>query len=272
MFRRGFQHLPDQRSWYKRLFPVHFSRLTLFTEALELLSCLKLMENVFFAFEKSKARHRAAESRVGEQEAEVKEMAAGVKQAEEALRHTQQRLDETTIRAPYHAIVTKRLVDPGEPVTATPVTHLLEVQDIATLYLEFSLPQELLSLVRTGTPLTFAAEGVAGAESSGEVATIFPAIDEATRSFRCRTIVENTNQTFRPGMLCRVQVVSREAPDALAVPRAALRSAASGWKVIVSNDGHSVERTVQVGLLTDEWAEIKEGLREGDKVLLASGR
>ncbi|GMU82405.1 MAG: hypothetical protein AMXMBFR47_22760 [Planctomycetota bacterium] len=226
----------------------------------------------FFALEQAKARHRAAESRVSEQEAKVKEMEAGVKQAEEAVRHAQERLDETIIRAPYHAIVTKRLVDPGEPVTATPITRLLEVQDIARLYLEFSLPQELLSVVRTGTPVTFGAEGVDSAESSGEVATVFPAIDEATRSFRCRTIVENTNQRFRPGMLCRVQVISREAPDALAVPRAALRSAASGWKVIVSNDGHPVERIVQIGLLTDEWAEVKDGLRDGDKVLLPSGR
>jgi len=226
----------------------------------------------FFAFEQAKARHRAAESRVSEQEAKVKEMAAGVKQAEEALRHTQERLDETIIRAPYDAIVTKRLVDPGEPVTATPITHLLEVQDIAALYLEFSLPQELLTAVRAATPVAFDTEGVDDEDGVGEIAIVFPAIDEATRSFRCRAIVQNTARKYRPGMLCRVQAVSREVLDALAIPRAALKPTATGWKATVSNDGHPVDRPVEVGLLTDEWAEIKDGLREGDKVLLTRTR
>lgn len=227
-----------------------------------------------FAYRQAQARLDAAQSRVGEQEARINEMTVGITQAEETVRYAQQRLKETTIRAPYDAVLVRRIVDPGEPVTATPVSHLLEIQEIGTLYLEFSLPQELLARVRTGTAIRFDAEGVD--ENQGEnkaaIDVVFPTLDEATRSFRCRAVIPNPNGILRPGLLARVEAVTGEAADALVVPRQALRETARGWTVLISNDGHPVERPVEVGLVNDQWAEIRAGLSEGDRVLLPSAR
>lgn len=223
-----------------------------------------------FAFEQAQARLKAAQSRVAEQAAKLREHEAGVKQAGEALRYARERLDETIIRAPYDAIVARRLVDPGEPVTATPVTHLLEVQEVGTLYLEYSLPQEMLASVKPGTPLTFDAEGVTedGDETQATISVVYPTLDESTRSFRCRSIVTNPQLTFRPGMLARAEVVTGESKGALAVPRQALKRSSRGWAVMVSNDGHAVERYIEIGAMDGTWAEIRSGLAEGDRVLV----
>lgn len=222
-----------------------------------------------FAFEQAQARLQAAQSRVAEQAAKLREYEAGVKQAKEALHYSKERLDETSIRAPYDGIVARRLVDPGEPVTATPVTHLLEVQEVSTLYLEYALPQELLSAVKPGTPVTFDAEGVTedGDDARATISVVYPTLDEATRSFRCRSVVTNPKLTFRPGMLASVQVVTGESGAALAVPRTALKRSSRGWAVQVSNDGHAVERYIEVGAMDESWAEVRSGLSEGDRVL-----
>lgn len=223
-----------------------------------------------FAHEQAKARLSAAESRVAEQEAKLREFESGIKQAEEALRYAKERLEEATIRAPYDAVVTRRLLDPGEPVTATPVTHILEIQEAGTLYLEYSLPQELLSAVREGTPITFDAEGMLESDGEGQalINIVYPTLDESTRSFRCRSIVANSSLTIRPGMLARVQVVTGEAAGVLAIPRAALKQSSRGWVVFASNDGHRVERQVEVGLMDEVWAEVRFGLSESDRVLV----
>lgn len=204
-------------------------------------------------FDDAKARFDAAQARV--------------KQAEETLRYAKERLREVVIRAPYDAVVTRRLVDPGEPVTSTPVTHLIEIQEVGTLDLEFSLPQEMLSRVRPGSPVTFEAEGVPETKGSGEVAMVFPAVEEATRSFRCRVTVPNASGVYRPGMLIRVWVVNREAKDVLLLPRRAVTETAQGWQVLVANSETPVPRPVNLGLVTDSLVEVKDGLREGDRVL-----
>ncbi|MCO5168730.1 MAG: efflux RND transporter periplasmic adaptor subunit [Planctomycetes bacterium] len=214
------------------------------------------------------ARLRAARSRVAEAEAARAEAAVAVRQAEQALRHARERLDKTLIRSPYAGVVTQRLVDVGEPVTATPVTHLVEVQEVAVLYLEFALPQELMGQVGPETPITFAVEGSGKAERPGRIATVFPSLDAATRSFRCRVVVDNAGHSFTPGSLARVSVTVRSIPEALVVPRSALVRTSKGWTVTVERDGRVVRQVVELGLITEADAQVVEGLRPGDRVLV----
>lgn len=198
----------------------------------------------------------------------VSEKQGRLAEAEQRLAYAVEERKETLILAPYDGVITERLVDPGEPVSATPVTHLLEIQEVGVLYLEFSLAQELLKNVRAGTRVEWRVEGVAGDPDQGEVAVVFPAIDELTRSFRCRVIVDNPALKYRPGMLAAVRVVVQEIADALTVPRKALRPAASGYEITVLSGGQPTVRRVEVGLLTEDRAEIREGLGDGDRVML----
>ena len=196
------------------------------------------------------------------------EQAGKLAEAVKRLEWAQQRLVETEIRAPYDGVITARLVDPGEPATSAPVTHLLEIQEVGTLYLEFALPQELLGSVGVGTGLEFKVEGVPDGAGTGSVAVVFPAIDEATRSFRCRAVLENPAHKYGPGLLARVRVVTHEVADALVVPRAALTPAAAGWTAQVLEHGRPVARAVTVGRVGDDRAEVLGGLAEGERVVL----
>lgn len=189
-----------------------------------------------------------------------------VKQAEETLRDAEKRLDECTVRAPYDGVITRRLVDAGEPVTSTPVTHLLEIEQVDVLELEFSLPQYMLSRVNQGTPVTFEVEGLTA--GTGTIALVFPSLEEATRTFRCRVLVDNRDRRFRPGVLVRVQVTEDEVLDALVVPRAALLRAATGWEVIALVGPKTEQRSVQVGIDEGRLVQVIGGVQDGDKVFV----
>jgi membrane fusion protein (multidrug efflux system) len=194
--------------------------------------------------------------------------AARIKQAETALKYAEERLRETTIKSPFDGVVSRRFVDDGEPVTSMPITALVEVQDASVLELEFSLPQELLRSVRAGTPVDFEADGVEGNRRPGKIDVVYPALDEATRSFRCRVLAENPGLKYRPGLLARVRVVVEEAKDALTVPRAAATSTGDAWRVLGNGGDGPAPRPVKVGLVTGEDVQILEGLKAGDRVLL----
>lgn len=57
--------------------------------------------------------------------------------------------------------------------------------------------------------------------------------------------------------------------DALRVPIGALFRAANGdWQVFVSDHGRARQRTVKLGHLSDEYAEVLEGLAAGDEVIV----
>jgi membrane fusion protein (multidrug efflux system) len=199
------------------------------------------------------------------------EEAGKLTEAEKRLEYAQERLEETQIRAPYDGAITARIVDPGEPAAAAPPTHVLEIQEVGVLHLEFSLPQELLDVVGVGTPIEFEVEGVKDGAGTGTVAVVFPALDEATRSLRCRAILDNKARKYQPGLLARVKVVTQEAKDALVVPRTALSQTASGWQALLAVAGRLVATPVEVGLLTDDGAQVLRGLAEGDQVVAAAG-
>lgn len=222
-----------------------------------------------FGEREAAARLRSAESRVAEARSRRAEAGVGVELATEALRFAEERLRESTVTSPYDGVVTARLVDPGEPVTATPVTHLVEVQETSTLYLEFALPQELLASVRAGTPIRFAAEGVDDGAARSAVRLVFPTIDPATRSFRCRVVLEDAAGRYSPGMLARVEVTTRTIEGAVVVPRAALAAAEGGWSVRVRGpDDLPRARRVTLGLVTETQAQVLEGLAPGEQVLV----
>jgi membrane fusion protein, multidrug efflux system len=203
--------------------------------------------------------------------AEHNEQKALLEHAEKALDYAQHRLDKAGIRAPYNGVITQRFVDPGESVAVTPATYLLEIQDVGTLYLEFSLPQELLSVIKPGRRVEFEVEGIAGPDGQGEIAVIFPAIDEATRSFKCRVIVPNGDLRFRPGLLATVRVVEQEVSEALVIPRSALRQVSGAWEVTVEENGQPVARRVETGLIAEDLAQITRGLNDGARVLVPEG-
>ena len=208
-------------------------------------------------------RYQRAVARQAEQSAKLTE-------AQRQLEYSEQRLAETEIRAPYDGAVTSRMVDPGEPAAATPPTHVLEVQEVGVLYLEYCLPQELLDSVSVGAPVEFEVEGVRGGAGSTTVAVIFPAIEESTRSFRCRSIVDNSTGQYQPGLLARVRVVAQEVQNALVVPRTALTQTAGGWQVLVAVNGRPVPRPVEMGLLSDDRVQVLRGLQDGERIFVTA--
>lgn len=148
-----------------------------------------------------------ARSQVDEAEMRAAAAAARLAVAEQSLAWARRELAETRILAPFDGTITARYVDPGAAVTSPPVTELLEIQETSVLYLEFSLPQTLFGAVAPGTRVEYEFEAAPPLRGEAAIATVLPALDEATRSFWCRVVIEGERAArLRPGMLGRVRI------------------------------------------------------------------
>lgn len=131
---------------------------------------------------------------------------AQVKQAEENFNRAQLYLEETTIKSPYDGIITKKFVDVGDSIPVQPVTNMMEIQAMDPLYLEFCVPQIYSTYLKIGSPVSFEIDGVDLKNTAAKIDLFYPILDEATRSLRCRAVLDNKEGKIRPGSLAKVSI------------------------------------------------------------------
>ncbi len=90
----------------------------------------------------------------------------------------------------------------------------------------------------------------------------------ATGSIRGKVVLTNPDDKIFIGVSAKVYIFVGESKQALAIPYAALCTDMDGDYVYVVNDKNIIERKdVKVGIFSNEYYEILEGLAEGDKVI-----
>jgi len=70
------------------------------------------------------------------------------------------------------------------------------------------------------------------------------------------------------GYRIEARIVVDKADDVLRVPASALFREGRDWAVFVNERGRARLRRIEVGLMNDRFAEVRKGLREGDRVAL----
>jgi membrane fusion protein (multidrug efflux system) len=196
----------------------------------------------------------------------------------------QAQIDRKTVRAPFTGRLGIRAVNLGQYLT--PGTTLTVLEAIDSVYVDFTLPQQLLSMVKVGMPVKVAIEGAAGLASDGLVAAIDPEVDSTTRTMKVRATVPNKEEKLRPGMFANVSVVLPEQGNIVAVPATAVVHASFGDSVFAVEDkkddgGVSIkdgegnvvkvarQQFVRVGDARGDFVAIKDGIVAGEEVVSA---
>jgi membrane fusion protein (multidrug efflux system) len=175
-------------------------------------------------------------------------------------------IGDRVIRAPFAGVLGLRQVSPGSLVT--PGTAIATLDDTARVFVDFPVPEALLAQVAPGQRLAGRSEAYAGREFEGTVSTVDARIDAATRAVTVRGDFANTDRALRPGMLLQV-ILHRPERQALLVPEiAVVQVGQDSFVYRVKADG-SVERAdIKVGARRDGQAEVAEGLKAGDRVVI----
>lgn len=192
---------------------------------------------------------------------------ADERQAREAVAMARHQLERTQIHAPWAGSVAARLVDEGSTALVQPQTIVLVLQESGQLEARASIPESQLAQVRVGDAAEIHVEGLP-APIRTRVSAVGDVIDPATRTYSVRMPVANPEHRLKAGVFALVELSPQEKPDALLVPRQAIRSEDGRTRVFTIVDGHSTPRDVTIGLVSREDAEVLSGLEAGEPVIV----
>lgn len=166
-----------------------------------------------------------------------------------------------TVRAPFDAVVTRRLVDPG--AFAAPGAPLITVQDVSSLRISATVAADGLRTLRRGQTVGVTIDG---AVLDAVLEGVVPA--NAGNLFTINVTLSNRRGTLRAGSAAVVHVPSLE-HHALLVPSAALIREGDLTGVIVRGTLRDERRWIRIGTEVGTLVDVTSGLQVGDQVVVA---
>jgi membrane fusion protein (multidrug efflux system) len=175
-------------------------------------------------------------------------------------------LADRVIRAPFSGVLGLRQVSPGALVT--PGVAIATLDDLSRVYVDFPLPEALLSRVAAGQRLSGRATAYPDRGFEGAVTTIDARLDPATRAVQVRADFANGERLLRPGMLVTVDMPAAER-QALLLPEIAVTQLGRDSFVFRVKPDDSVEQVkVTVAARRSGKVEIADGIAAGDRVVV----
>ena len=189
----------------------------------------------------------------------------------EALERTQKIRSQVPIVAPFAGRVIARDLTKGELVETT--HKLFAVADLSTVWVVANVSEKDVSYVQRATvvPNQRVEVYVAAYPDNvfqGTVLYVGDVLDAATRTMQVRLSLENSKGLLKPEMFATIRVSSEPASDILVVPEAAVQNDQTRSFVFVQQEAGVFEaRTVRLGDKNGTFAEVLEGVREGEMIV-----
>lgn len=200
----------------------------------------------------------------------IQEKVAKIRQFEQSIQQIRSQFTQLEVVSPMDGVVAQIDARPGRTVQAGEwLGHIYNTDDMR---LSTNIDDIDILMVKQGSPVRVSVDAVAGKFFEGEVvhvSTMGKDMDGITR-FWVEIKVAGSAE-MRPGMNARGFIDAGRAENVLLVPLEAIFEEDSQPKVEVLDPDGSVRLVaVRIGLMNNRFAEIKEGLNEGELVITGS--
>lgn len=179
-----------------------------------------------------------------------------------------------TIRAPFSGRLGIRSVNLGQFVhDGDPIVSLHSLDPV---YVDFNVTEQQLGQAQHTTAVRVTTDATPGRVWAGKVTALNPEVDASTRNIKVQATVPNADESLRPGMFARVELVLPETQPLLVIPSTAVLHAPYGDSVFVVTDvkdeksGKTVKQvqmtTVRLGETRGDFIAVTTGLKAGQLV------
>ena len=147
-------------------------------------------------------------------------------------------------------------------------TPIFTIVDNSRLEATLNVPERELATLRAGQPVTLAADALPGQSFTGTVDRIAPVVDSGSGTFRVICAFDGGG-LLQPGMFGRIRIEYDQRANALVIPRTALLEDGNAPAVFTVKADKAARTALKLGYVDGEWVEVREGLRDGDAVVVA---
>lgn len=188
-------------------------------------------------------------------------------------------VNKKLIRAPFTGRLGVRLVNVGQYLDAGTAIGTLQALD--TLFMDFFLPQQALSILKIGQQVDLKTDAYPGQNFTGAVTVINPQIDINTRNVLIRATLKNPGHKLLPGMYATVNIATGQSQSYITLPRTAITFNPFGSTVFrvesngTDNKGKPKLVAKQIFVTTGEargdQIAVLKGVNQGD-IVVTSGQ
>lgn len=185
-------------------------------------------------------------------------------------------LDYYVIKAPIDGIVIGKPTPAGQTVVQgiSEAQVLMSVADMSKMEIKVQVDETDIGNVKVGQLVNFTVDAYTDKTFTGKVKSISK--DATTTSnvvyYPVYVDIDEPEGLLYPTMTARVTIVTGQSSDVLVVPLSTVKDE-KGYKYVqVLVDGQTRNTPVKVGLCNDELAEIIDGLKEGDQVVVPAAK
>lgn len=173
-----------------------------------------------------------------------------------------------TLYSPASGVVLEKTAIQG--MRFMPGEILFKIADLSTIWLIADVFEQDLALVHVGQSMKISIDAYPQKELTGKIAFIYPTVNPETRTAKIRVELANPGGMLRPDMYASVQLVSgQDKAKALTVPDSAVIDSGTRQVVLVQRgEGLFEPREVKLGMHSDGYAEVLQGLNEGENVVV----
>ncbi|MDN0046477.1 efflux RND transporter periplasmic adaptor subunit [Megasphaera hexanoica] len=173
-------------------------------------------------------------------------------------------LEDLTIRAPRHGVISYRNAEAGAMAAAN--TKVLTITDTSGIYIDCPVAEADVAAIQPGMTVSVSVESLANTYD-GTITYVSPAMDPTNKTYIVRITLSNPDNLLRGGMFAQSSLEVLQRRNTLFVPKDALVEQNGISQLYVINpDNTIVIRTVKTGLRNDNYVEILEGLSDGEQI------
>ena len=173
------------------------------------------------------------------------------------------------VPSPITGRVTARSAAPGDFVQPGSVPAPYTVADISRIWMNASVTESDMPLVRKGQPIHVSVMAFPGRVFDGEISTVGASVDPQLHRGLVRAEIEDPKHELLPGMFASFVIVTGAPVSGLAVPADGVVREGNGTMTVwlATDSHHFAKRTVKVGLQDAGFDQIVEGVAAGAHVV-----
>src|SRR3954468_6735426 len=171
--------------------------------------------------------------------------------------------------SPRDGIVLERNAIEGMRVE--PGGVMFRIADHSVVWALIDVAERDLGMIAKGQPVTVRARSFPGREFTGKVQVIYPEINKETRTARVRIELQNPDLILLHDMYTDAEIDTGTGDAVLCVPESAVMDPGSRQAVFVDKgQGRLEPREVKLGHRGAGYVEVRQGLADGDPVVLSA--
>ncbi|MDR1571402.1 MAG: efflux RND transporter periplasmic adaptor subunit, partial [Clostridiales Family XIII bacterium] len=172
-----------------------------------------------------------------------------------------------SITAPISGYVTSVNVAAGG--IASQAVPAVTISNIDRLEISANLSENMINKVRVGDSVDVLVKSVSDTPFSGAITALAPAPAAGSLTYPIIITLENPGDSLKPGMFSEVSIVTDRLEGVLAIPSKSVMIKSGRQTVAtIGADGQVVFRDVVTGVDNGVTVEIREGLAEGERVVV----